>query len=121
MTYGGNIYFILLVGDFSRFMWVFLLKNKNETLVVFKKLKINVEVEKDKKIKNFRTDCGGEFISTAFKDYYENEGMKRFLTTPFSLQQNDVVERRNRSIVEITRCMLKSKEMSVVLTEQFDE
>ena len=80
-----------------------------------------MEVEKDKKIKNFRTDCGGEFISTAFKDYYENEGMKRFLTAPFSLQQNDVVERRNRTIVEMARCMLRSKEMSVVLTEQFDE
>ena len=40
MTYGGNKYFMLLVDDFSRFMWVFLLKSKNETLVVFKKFKI---------------------------------------------------------------------------------
>jgi len=77
---------------------------------------MSVEVEKDKKIKNFRTDRGGEFLSTAFKDYYENEDMKRFLTAPFSLQQNDGVERRNRTMVEMTRCMLKSREMYVVLT-----
>ena len=77
-------------------MWVFMLKNKIETLVVFKKFKISVEVEKDKKIKSFRTDRGREFISTAFKDYYENEGMKRLLTAPFSPQQNGVVERHNQ-------------------------
>ena len=111
MTHGGNIYFMLLVDDFSRFMLVFLLKNKNETRMIFKKFKISVEVEKCKKIKSFRTDHGGEFASTAFKDYCENEGMKRFLTTTFSPQQNDVVERRNRTVVEMTRYMLKSKEM----------
>ncbi|XP_022944047.1 uncharacterized protein LOC111448597 [Cucurbita moschata] len=115
MTYGGNRYFMLLVDDFSRFMWVFLLKNKNETRVVFKKFKISVEVEKGKKIKSFRTDRGGEFVSTTFKDYDENEDMKRFFTAPFSPHQNGVVERRNRTVVEMTRCMLKSKEMPAKL------
>ena len=62
MTYGGNNYFMLLVDDFLRFMLVFLLKNKNETRVVFKKFKISVEVLKGKKIKSFRTDRGGEFV-----------------------------------------------------------
>ena len=111
MTYGDNRYFMLLVDDFSRFMWEFLLKNKNETRVVFKKFKISVEVEKGKKIKSFRTDRGGEFVSTTFKDYDENEDMKRFLTAPSSPQQNGGVERRNRTVVEMNRCMLKSKEM----------
>ena len=82
---------MLLVDDFSRFMWVFMLKNKNETMVVFKKFKIIVEVEKGKKIKSFRTNRGGEFVSTAFKDYCENESMKRLLTASFSPQQNGVV------------------------------
>ena len=79
--------------------------------LVFKNFKISVEVEKGKKIKNFRMDRGGEFVSTAFKDYCENEGMKRFLIAPFPPQQNGVVERHNRTVVEIARCMLKSKEM----------
>ena len=70
---------------------VFLLKNKNETLVVFKKFLISMEVEKGKKIKSFRTNRGGDFVSTTLKDYCENEGMKRFLTAPFLPQQNGVV------------------------------
>ena len=102
---------MLPVDEFSRFMWVFMLKNKDETLLVFKKFKISVKVEKGKKIKSFRTDRGGEFVSTIFKDYCENEGIKRLLTAPFSPQQNGVVERRNRTVVEMARCMLKSKEM----------
>lgn len=92
-------------------MWVFFLKYKSETLVVFKKFKTSVEVEKGKKIKSFRTDRGGEFVSTAFKEFCEKEGLKRFLTAPYSPQQNGVVERRNQTVVEMARCMLKSKEM----------
>ena len=87
------------------------MKNKNETRVVFKKFKISVEVEKGKKMMSFRMDRGGEFVSTSFKDYCENEDMKRFLIAPFSPQQNGVVERRNRTVVEMVICMLKSKEM----------
>ena len=70
---------------------MFLLKNKNEILVVFKKFQISREVEKGKKIKSFRTNRGGEFVSTTLKDYCENKGMKRFLTAPFLPQQNGVV------------------------------
>ena len=92
-------------------MGVFVKKNKNETWVVFKKFKMSVEVEKGKKIKSFRTDFGEEFVSPAFKGHCENEGRKRFLTSPFSPQHNGVVERPNRTVVEMTRCMLKSKEM----------
>ena len=50
-----------------------------------------MEVEKGKKIKSFRTNRGGDFVSTTLKDYCENEGMKRFLTAPFLPQQNGVV------------------------------
>jgi hypothetical protein len=35
--------------------------------------------------------------------------MKHFTTTPYTPQQNGVVERRNRTVVEMARCLLKSK------------
>lgn len=110
-TGGGNRYFLLLVDDFSRFMWVSMLKSKDEAFSAFKKFKRSVEVEKEKKLKAFRTDRGGEFTSTAFKDMCEAEGVKRFLTAPYSPQQNGVVERRNQTILEMVRSMMKSKKM----------
>ncbi|KAL1219423.1 Retrovirus-related Pol polyprotein from transposon TNT 1-94 [Cardamine amara subsp. amara] len=55
----------------------------------------------------FRTDRGGEFISHEFQSFCEKYGIKRQLTAPYSPQQNGVVERRNRTLLEMTRSLLK--------------
>lgn len=57
-TTGGNRYFLLLVDDYSRVMWVYLLKSKDEALESFQKFKVLVENGKDRKIKVLRTDRG---------------------------------------------------------------
>lgn len=46
-TLGGNNYFMLLVDDCTRLMWVAMLKHKNEALGAFKKFKSVAENEKD--------------------------------------------------------------------------
>lgn len=50
-------------------------------------------------------------MSTAFISYCEEQGIKRFLTTPYSPQQNNVTERKNRTILDMAHSMLKSKGM----------
>lgn len=108
-TPGGNKYFMLLVDDCSRFMWIFLLKGKGEAFEVFKRFKKLAESESGERLKCFRTDRGGEFNSTEFKKYCEEKGVKRHFTAPFSPQQNGVVERRNQTVLEMARCIMKSK------------
>jgi transposase InsO family protein len=49
-----------------------------------------------------------EFNSTAFSDFCEENGVKHFTTVPYTPQQNGVVERRNQTIVEMARCLLKA-------------
>lgn len=61
MTPAGNKYFMLLVDDFSRMMWMFMIKTKDEALNVFKKFKALVEKVSGKEIKTFRTDRGVSF------------------------------------------------------------
>lgn len=70
-TVAGNRYVFLLVDDFSRVMWAYLLKSKDETFDIFKKFKALVEDGKEKKIKTFRTDRGGEFCSREFLNFCE--------------------------------------------------
>lgn len=94
-TMAGNKYFLLLVDDFSRVMWIYMIASKDEALGAFQKFRVQVEREKDKKIKVFRTDRGGEFMSNQFKSYCEENGIVRHFTAPYSPQQNGVVERRN--------------------------
>jgi hypothetical protein len=65
-------------------------------------------MEKNCKLKALRTDRGGEFTSNEFRNYYEMLGIKRYLTTPYSPQQNRVVERRNQTVVGMARSLLKS-------------
>lgn len=106
-TPAGNKYFLLLVDDYSRKMWIYLLKTKGEALEAFKKFKALVENKTEQKIKTFRTDRGGEFCSNDFDVFCEESGIERHRTAPYTPQQNGVVERRNRTVVAMTRSMMK--------------
>ncbi|KAL8100917.1 hypothetical protein AgCh_032970 [Apium graveolens] len=106
-TLGGNKYFFLLMDDISRVMWVYIIKRKDEAFGMFKKFRAQVENGAEKRIKTFRTDHGGEFNSNEFKTFYEDAGIERHFTAPYTPQQNGVVERRNRTVIKMTRCFLK--------------
>nr|GEY59349.1 zinc finger, CCHC-type [Tanacetum cinerariifolium] len=97
--------------DCTRYMWVYFLKSKDEAFETFKECKLKVENEVGKKLKSFRTDRGGEFISREFTRYCKENGILRQLTSPYSLKQNGIVERRNRSVMSTTRSMLKAMHM----------
>jgi hypothetical protein len=108
-TPGGKSYFMLIVDDHSRYMWIQLLATKDEAFSCFKKVKALAETESGGRLRAFRSDRGGEFNSIDFKEYCDEHGIKHFTTTPYTPQQNGVVERRNRTVVEMARCLLKSK------------
>jgi transposase InsO family protein len=80
-------------------MWIVVMKSKDKALSSFKEVNEAIEVEKNAKLNALRTDRGGEFRSDEFVEYCKNMGMKRYLTTPYSPQQNVVVERRNQNIL----------------------
>jgi len=77
---------------------------------MFKCFKNLVEKEANKTICCLRTDRG-EFTSTKFNQFCLEQGIKRQLTTAFTPHQNGVVERRNRLIMNMVRCLLTKKEM----------
>ncbi|KAK9100717.1 hypothetical protein Scep_024147 [Stephania cephalantha] len=108
----GNInYFLLFIDDFSRKTWVYFLNHKSEVFEVFKKFKAAVERESGRKIKAMRSDRGGEFTSREFHELCEANGIRRPMTVPRSPQQNGVAERKNRTILDMARSMLKSKKL----------
>lgn len=107
-TSGGNKYFLLIVDDCTRWMNVIVLKTKDQASSAFAKFKAEAENNLGHKIKTVRSDRGGEFVATAFREMCEQAGIKRQLTGPYSPQQNGVVERRNRTVMEISRSLLKS-------------
>nr|GEZ01874.1 zinc finger, CCHC-type [Tanacetum cinerariifolium] len=101
-------YIFLLVDDYSRYMWVYFLITKAQAFDTFKEYKKSIENELRTTLKMLRTDRGGEFTSNEFM---QANGIARQLTAPYSPQQNGVVERRNRTIMSTTRCVMKAKNM----------
>jgi len=69
-TNGGRRYFLLLVDDYSRYIWLQLLTSKDEVVEAIKKFKVRAEAENGKKLRVLRTDRGDEFTSVEFAAYY---------------------------------------------------
>nr|GEW02574.1 ribonuclease H-like domain, reverse transcriptase, RNA-dependent DNA polymerase [Tanacetum cinerariifolium] len=110
-TPSGKKYIFLLVDDYSRYMWVYFLTTKDQAFDTFKEYKNSIENELRTTLKMLRTDRGGEFTSSEFTQYCKENDIARQLTAPYSPQQNGVVERRNRTIMSTTRCMMKAKNL----------
>ena len=100
-----------LLSYYTRKVWVFLLKIKDQTLERFKTWKILVENQTDKKVKVLRTDNGLEFCNREFDAYCNSQGILRHKTVRNTPQQNGVAERMNRTLLEKVRCLLFSSGM----------
>nr|ABA96191.1 retrotransposon protein, putative, Ty1-copia subclass [Oryza sativa Japonica Group] len=109
---GGACYMLTIIDDYSRKVWPYFLKHKDDTFAAFKEWKVMIERQTEKEVKVLRTDSGGEFCSDAFDDYCRKEGIVRHHTIPYTPQQNGVAERMNRTIISNTRCMLSNARMN---------
>jgi transposase InsO family protein len=78
----------------------------DEVFNKFQEFKALVENLSERKIKVLIYDNGGEYTSKEFKYFWREVGINIELTTPYNPQQNGVAERKNRSIVEVTKGMI---------------
>jgi len=78
---------------------------------MFQKFKVLVEKHSGKSIKILRTDGGGEYTSKVFEKFCEDNGIVHEVTAPYTPQHNGLAERRNRSLLDMTRSMLEMKKM----------
>jgi hypothetical protein len=113
-TPGGRRYFLLLVDDLSRYMWVVVLGSKGEATDAIRRAQAAAEAECSRKLRVLRTDNGGEFTAAEFTSYCVDEGVQCHYSAPYSPQQNGVVERRNQTVVGMARALLKQRGMPAV-------
>ncbi len=90
-------------------MWIYFLDQKSEAFTFFLQFKALVERQSGYQMKTLRTDRGGEFIYKPFLQYCKENGIQRQLTVRRTPQQNGVAERKNPTIEEMARSMLKGK------------
>ena len=108
---GGHRYFVTFIDDYSRRMWIYFISNKSEVLQKFQHFVHLMETSTGQKVQALRSDNGGEYISHAFSTYCSAKGISREIPPPYTPERNGVAERRNRSLLDITRCMLIDKSL----------
>jgi transposase InsO family protein len=105
-TKDQKVYFITFIDDYSRYGYVYLLKHKPEAFDAFKIFKTEVKNQLNKTIKVLRTSRVGEYTSEILNDFYRKHGIIHQYTMLYTLQQNGVAERRNRTLMDMVRSMM---------------
>ena len=113
-------YFISFIDDFSRYMYLYILHNKNEALDAFKVFKAEVEKQCGKQIKIVRSNRGGKYYGRYMEDgqvlglsvkfLQEHEIVAQHIMSG-SPDQNGVVDKRNQTLLDMVRSMLSSSKL----------
>ncbi|KAL2229041.1 UNVERIFIED_CONTAM: Retrovirus-related Pol polyprotein from transposon RE1 [Sesamum indicum] len=104
-TFGCH-YFLTIVDDFSRSTWTFFMKYKSQTLETFQNFCKLISTQFNKQIQVIRTDNGAEFLSSTFQNFLLNSGILHQRSCAYTPQQNGVVERKHRTLLEIARSIM---------------
>jgi transposase InsO family protein len=94
------------VDDYSRFTWVFFLQEKSQTQETLKRFLSQAQNEFGLRIKKIRSDNGTEFKKSQMEGFLKEEGIKHEFSSPYTRQQNGVMERNNRTLLDMARTML---------------
>jgi transposase InsO family protein len=91
------------------------MKTKDEVFSWFQEFKALVENQRGRNIKVLRSNNGGEYTSSSFKELCVDSRIKRELIVSYNLQQNGVSKRKIGSIVGATKAMLHDHEFPIFL------
>ncbi|GJS67303.1 retrovirus-related pol polyprotein from transposon TNT 1-94 [Tanacetum coccineum] len=107
----GKKYILVIVDDYSRYTWTLFLRSKDETPEVLKDFLTMIQRNLQAQVITVRTDRGTEFLNKTLHAYFKEEGIEHQTSTPRTPEQNGVVERRNRTLVEAARTMLSASKL----------
>ncbi|GJS66498.1 retrovirus-related pol polyprotein from transposon TNT 1-94 [Tanacetum coccineum] len=99
----GKRYILVIVDDYSRFTWVRFLRSKDEAPDAIIKCIKNIQVHLNTTVRNIRTYNETEFVNQTLYEFYENVGISHQTSVARTPQQNGVVERQNRTLIEAAR------------------
>ncbi|KAM7485260.1 hypothetical protein LguiA_001269 [Lonicera macranthoides] len=99
----GSHYFLTIVDDYTRFTWIFLMRHKSEAQPLLKHFFSYALTQFNSRIKTFRSDNGSEFLS--LRSFFNDNGTNFQHTCVYTPQQNGVVERKHRHILQVARAL----------------
>nr|GEZ76449.1 hypothetical protein [Tanacetum cinerariifolium] len=90
--------------------------NGKKYIIFLRMIQVRLKVP----VRRIRTDNGTEFVNQTLRDYYEEVGISHETSVARCPQQNGVVERRNRTLIEAARTM-RTRRIVETIHVDFDE
>jgi len=99
----GFRYFLTILDDYSRHVWVVMMKSKSEASAKVKRFVCMIENQFEKKVKSIRSGNGPEFL---LQKFYVERGILHQRSCVYTPQQNGRVERRHQHILNMSRALM---------------
>ena len=99
-------YFVTFVDGFLHYVRIKTIRTKDEASKVLMDWITQSEVETRERANFLRTDGGGEYMAGDFQRWLKARGIHHEVTNANTLQENRVVERLNRTVLEMVRTMM---------------
>lgn len=110
VSVGGYKYYISFIDDFTKFTWLYLIKDRTEAQHIFCLFQAHVERLLNTKIKSVQSDWGGEY-QKLHTQFFTSLGISHCVSCPHTHQQNGSDERKHRHIVETGLALLAHASM----------
>ncbi|PKH48991.1 hypothetical protein CRG98_050339, partial [Punica granatum] len=107
----GAHYFLTIVDDHSRATWVYLMREKSETMKRLMEFCNMAHTQFGRAVKVVRTDNGTEFLSKVMREFYLDRGIMHQTTCVETPQQNGMAERKHRHILNVARALRFNAEL----------
>ncbi|KAJ0733108.1 putative RNA-directed DNA polymerase [Helianthus annuus] len=108
-SFDGYRYFLLCVDHHTRYMWYFPLMQKSDVFTTFTNFVRLVERQFNTKLKSVQTDWGGELRNLT--QFFTSNGILHRRSCPHTSEQNGIVERRHRHVVETGLTLLAQSKL----------
>nr|GFA04701.1 putative ribonuclease H-like domain-containing protein [Tanacetum cinerariifolium] len=107
----GKKYILVIIDDYSRYTWNLFQRSKDKTPEVLKDFLMMIQRNLQAPVITVRTDGGTKFLNKTLNAFFKEEGIEHQTSTARTPEQNGVVERRNRTLVEAARTMLSASQL----------
>ncbi|KAK3029325.1 hypothetical protein RJ639_038423 [Escallonia herrerae] len=104
-TISGAKYFLTIVDDYSRDVWVYLMHDKGQTGTLLRNFCNMVHTQFGKLVKIIQSDNGHEFDSQPMTQFYNDHGILHQTFMVDTPKQNGRIERKHRHILEVAQAL----------------
>jgi transposase InsO family protein len=102
----------VIVDNYTRYAWIFFLVDKSDVFATFKSFVKGIHNEFKTTIKRVRSDNGSEFKNNRIDKLCDEFKIKHQFSAKYTLQSNRLVERKNRTLIDMARSMLSEYNVS---------